>query len=131
MIAAVTKWYSSEKTKPVNLYHVNCTASNLTKYIFEECTLNKNQQLELINLPITFPITFPISFFKVKGRGFFQSNMLALPPRYSFSKASPKSHLAITYYRKCNRGESEEAKRRLYISPEIVNVYYIIINNIQ
>lgn len=57
--------------------------------------------------------------------------MLALPPRYSFFKASPKSHLAITYYRKHNRDESEEAKKRLCISPENVNVYYIIISNIQ
>jgi len=125
--AALTKFYSSEKTKSVMLSHINCTASNLTEYVFKECTLNKNCQLELINCPITFPI----SFLKVKGRFIFQSDMLALPPRYSFFKASPKSHLAITYYRKHNIGESEEAKRRLCISPENVSVYCIIINNIR
>lgn len=114
MIAALTKWYSSEKRKSVKLYRVNCTASNLTEYIFGECTLNKYCQLELINLSITFPI----SYLKGKGRFIFQSNMLSLTPRYSFFKASPKSHLAITYYRKHNRGESEEAKRRLYFSRE-------------
>lgn len=49
------KWYSSEKSKSVKLYYVNCIASNLIEYIFEFCTWNKNYLLELINLSIYFP----------------------------------------------------------------------------
>lgn len=35
MIAALTKWYSSEKSKPVKLCYVNCTASNFIEYILK------------------------------------------------------------------------------------------------
>lgn len=110
----------------------------LTEYIFEgekKKKKKKNYQFKLINLPLSFPL----GFLKVRGSLLFffvlllfsQSNMLALPPRYSFFKASPKCHPAITYYRKHNRAESKEAKKRLCISPENVNVHYIIISNIQ